>query len=800
MADLEYSPVLGGFVLLGTVGSATAAVTPRATDALFVRQTGTVTLPSNLAGLSLTIGGLAGQYPVVSLPESAIFASNVTVLNGGSLALGNNLARPNPNTPARLGANLTVETGGAVTSVDGQIAGTLTPTGRVDIRNNATLTASAHLALASLRPPLGLTSRATGTLSIAGTLDTATLLAVLGNHDSGFSPLFNGTLRFGGTLDNSGASLPLDSLTGLQLGAARIIGGTISGGTPLTGATLDNVSIGGTMTVASDASDTIVGSIGGFGTIVVDGTLALLGSVTLDATTLVIGSQGKVLGLDGGDFTIGTFSGIDFTGSALIDMSAGGTVRFAGTLNAGDYLADTLITWTAPSGAFILEDGGLIRAGIGAHLVIDSPLTSSGAITLAGGTIEVTRTASLGAVYFTEAGGTLMLGARGDTGQLVDFANGGTIVIAGAADLSATPVLHGTTLDIVGSTGVLDGQFVLLRSDGGSYGASDFTIGIDGDDLTLSTTGIAFTACFAAGTTIMLEDSPCPIEAIRPGQRVRTAGGPLRRVIWTGRRRVSLARHPRPWDVNPVRIATDAFGPGLPVRDLVLSPDHAVFHAGRLIPVRYLVNGATIVQEAWAEITYHHIELASHDVILAEGLPCETYLDTGNRAAFEGESAPRPLHPDFSRDIWARHGCAPLVIGGADLVALRETLHAHAEALGHRLTTHPRLYQSSIPGGICLTSRSFVPAEIDPLHSDRRRLGVAVTGLTADDIDIPLDDRRLGRGWHDPEPGLRWTTGEAEIAVPPDTRLVVRLVSLGAHYWEAPAVVRHSGALESRKT
>jgi hypothetical protein len=46
------------------------------------------------------------------------------------------------------------------------------------------------------------------------------------------------------------------------------------------------------------------------------------------------------------------------------------------------------------------------------------------------------------------------------------------------------------------------------------------------------------------------------------------------------------------------------------------------------------VNGDTIVQEPTAGALYYPIELASHAVILAENLPCETYLDTGNRAAF----------------------------------------------------------------------------------------------------------------------------------------------------------------------
>ncbi len=66
----------------------------------------------------------------------------------------------------------------------------------------------------------------------------------------------------------------------------------------------------------------------------------------------------------------------------------------------------------------------------------------------------------------------------------------------------------------------------------------------------------------------------------------------------------------------------------------MLSPDHAVFVDDVLVPVRHLINGSTIVQEPVAEVTYYHVELATHDVILAEGLPCESYLDTGNRAVF----------------------------------------------------------------------------------------------------------------------------------------------------------------------
>jgi hypothetical protein len=63
-----------------------------------------------------------------------------------------------------------------------------------------------------------------------------------------------------------------------------------------------------------------------------------------------------------------------------------------------------------------------------------------------------------------------------------------------------------------------------------------------------------------------------------------------------------------------------------------------------LIPIRYLVNGASVVQELFGTVTYWHVEVHRHEVLLAEGLPAESYLDTGNRSAFAngGEVAITP--------------------------------------------------------------------------------------------------------------------------------------------------------------
>ena len=66
-----------------------------------------------------------------------------------------------------------------------------------------------------------------------------------------------------------------------------------------------------------------------------------------------------------------------------------------------------------------------------------------------------------------------------------------------------------------------------------------------------------------------------------------------------------------------------------------------------LIPVKHLINGATIAQVPIDFATYYHVELPRHTVLLAEGLAVESYLDTGDRANFVNPDGPVVLHPDF---------------------------------------------------------------------------------------------------------------------------------------------------------
>ncbi len=382
--------------------------------------------------------------------------------------------------------------------------------------------------------------------------------------------------------------------------------------------------------------------------------------------------------------------------------------------------------------------------------------------------------------------------------------------------------VEGTTLgvSVVTNDGIFTGTAGLYGIDGSLALVAVQNVDVDGLDvnagaaiLSLGTqaTGVVsenftpdFSAapCFAGGTRIRTPDGDVAVEALRTGDLVSLAGGDAAPVVWLGHRRVDCHRHPRPWDVWPVRVRADAFGPGTPARDLRLSPDHAVFVDGVLIPVRYLLNGATIVQERAESIDYWHVELGSHDVLLAEGLTCESYLDTGNRVSFANGGGAMQMHADFALKVWEAKGCAPLVCDGAKVVAARSALLERAKALGCAVTDDPglhvlvgrrempvefdgRRWRVRLPQtdeAVRLVSRVWIPAHMRPDENDTRSLGVAVSRLWLDNREVSLDSPGLSSGWQAPEPAWRWTDGDAVLGLTGVRELAFEVAMTGT-YW-----------------
>ena len=301
-------------------------------------------------------------------------------------------------------------------------------------------------------------------------------------------------------------------------------------------------------------------------------------------------------------------------------------------------------------------------------------------------------------------------------------------------------------------------------------------------DLTFARNG-ASSDCFAAGVRLTGENGPVAVETLRVGDRLLTLSGAHKPIVWIGRRRLVCGGHPEPERVWPVVIAAGAIGEGLPAHDLVVSPGHALYVEGRLVPAIRLINGATIRQAPVAEVDYWHVELPGHDVIYAEGLPAESCLNGGDRADFEGGAVMKP-NPDFG----LKHRVATHLafLDEAALTVLRQRLLGRAEELGFAFETDPDLhaladgrriepvrlsearYAFVFPEGVAqalLVSRTWRPLEATPDNQDARTLGVCIGRLDVDGSTLDLADERLSEGWswNEPEAHQRWTTGRARL-------------------------------------
>jgi len=154
-------------------------------------------------------------------------------------------------------------------------------------------------------------------------------------------------------------------------------------------------------------------------------------------------------------------------------------------------------------------------------------------------------------------------------------------------------------------------------------------------------------ACFVTGTGIATPSGDVAVESLKIGDMLTLSDGRTTPVAWIGISTVSTL-FADPLRALPIRIKQDALGEGLPVRDLLLSPDHALFLDGILVQAGALINGTSIVREEdMPEVfSYYHVEVADHSLILAENIPAETFVDNVSRMAFDNWEEHRALFGD----------------------------------------------------------------------------------------------------------------------------------------------------------
>ncbi len=521
--------------------------------------------------------------------------------------------------------------------------------------------------------------QAGGSLSIgAGTLSGGTAVGSAGGAagSNGFAGQPGNSAGSGIFLDNAG--LTLDPASGQTLVVNDLIGNyhalnntllVTGGGTVLLAPLATNTyklvqysyKFGGTIQVEDATLAFEPAGLPQNGLVLASGTLQALGDISLYSNNLVLQADTDPLtgatnttphGMDVIDtegHTV-TLAG-SFSGTATLDAAGGGEVVLKsgsrGTLTAGALIQ---------AGTTLALSGARVQEGDGPS--ISSPINQS---------LE-------GLITFGGSDATLRLAAG----------------VSLNADTSIESLTNGDQFDLAGFQSDTTGSFstdghTLTLSDGTestSFNLADATFGLD---FTVAPNAegdgeLVTVACYCPGTNIMTDHGEVAVEQLEIGDLVLTSGGERRPIKWIGRRSYVgwlAATNQKVW---PVCLHPGALADGVPRRALFVSPEHAMFLDGALIPAGLLVNGASITQtEPLEDVHYIHLELDSHDVIWAEGALAETFIDDDSRGMFHNAAEFRVLYPDAA-DRPARF-CAPRVEAGHELDRLQRRLIERARLL-----------------------------------------------------------------------------------------------------------------------
>ena len=546
----------------------------------------------------------------------------------------------------------------------------------------------------------------TGALLNSGTITSDQLAGVLTVNSA--------TLNNQGLVFANNASLAI--LSGVNL--TNLTGGTLTGGTwEADGTGTLSFSDG---TIVTDAA-----------TIILSGTAAALQSGTgvlhtIDSTLTTIASSGQLELLGGRNFsavsslvvngTVTLGGGTLSAPSGGLAIGAGGTVIGFGAIDAGTAVNDSgkieasggtlsvpeannlpgtgilqadagaSLVLTAFGGAYqeSIVNNGTIDAAFGGFgtgtLALTGPYSGTGGFLIQGGfdandrtILELPSTVSGNVEFDANSGELLLENATSFNGMLSAFGNNSTLVIQGISN-AASATLLGNSLDLMDSGGNLV-QAISLNANSMDYSGASFNVveNPGSSAATVTVSGVQ-TSCFAAGTRIRTRAGEVAVEDLVPGDIVHARFAGTAPIVWIGYRHVDCRKHPQPMEVWPVRISAHAFGPRMPHRDLLLSPDHSVFVDDVLIPIKQLINGESIVQEPIDAITYYHIELGEHDVLQADGMTVESYLEDGARSAFDNVQVEIGAQRHFAKRRWEAFGCAPLVVTGPKLAAVMARL------------------------------------------------------------------------------------------------------------------------------
>ncbi len=474
----------------------------------------------------------------------------------------------------------------------------------------------------------------------------------------------------------------------------------------------------------------------------------------------------------------GTLSGVgtQFVHFAQTNIDAAASWTFTGgnTLAAGTTLtnAGTLTVRDATfSDVGLVVNNGSIR--IDPSTATFGTLIGTGTVAISGGsTLDMLGSVAAGETIAFGAGSNLLgINPTEFAAQIDGFVVGDTIKLTGVTDGLSAGIVNGNTLQIERTAH----PAVELKLDPTvDYTGNNYAVGPNG--------AVREAPCFLRGTLIRTERGEVAVQDLAVGERVLTLSGQIRPITWIGTGHVVVSRGRRS-AATPVIVRKGALADHVPDRDLLVTKGHSFYFNNVLIPIEYLVNHRSILWDDRAqEVELYHVELETHDVLLANGAPAESYRDDGNRWLFQNGNGGWQQPP--------QEPCAPVLTGGPVVDALWRRLLERAgppsslpltdDADVHLVVDDKRLDPfeqrqdglvfrlSTRPRTVRIRSRAAVPQELG-LARDERSLGVAIRRIVLAQARrqcaIEAEATMLSDGYHAFEAanGIRWTNGDAAV-------------------------------------
>lgn len=447
------------------------------------------------------------------------------------------------------------------------------------------------------------------------------------------------------------------------------------------------------------------------------------------------------------------------------------------TDNSGDYwfvsnASTSVLTATADSGSFSAVTGG---SNVNAWILTGGTPTSQAGDPAITGVIDDVgpRTGTIANGGSTDDTQPTLVGT-GDAGSFVNIYDGSTVL--GTVTVANDGIWRFTVPTL--TNGITYGLSVTAYNQPGApYSdtspAYRFTV----------TPDLSPVPCFALGTRIATPKGETRVEDLRIGDRVLTGSGRAEPVKWIGRRSYTAAQVRANPHLRQVIVRRDAIAPGMPQRDLAVSALHGLYLKDCLIPAAALVNGVSIVRdETCAAVAYIHIELANHDIVFADGMPAETFVDDESRILFDNADEYGELY-----GAMPSHRMAPgwRVNEGVMLEAIRGRIASRAGALCYAgkgpLRGHvERISDDGIEGWVIDEATPTAPVELELLIR-----GQQVMTFPANRYRVDLDYHGIGTGcggFRIDLSGLTAHTAEIQVRRVSDGRPVAL-----PHRWDAAA-------------